>query len=229
MRFRAYLFDVQGTLLDFFTPVRAAIQGYLDDHSVTGVDPSEFTRAWRSDYFQRVTGLTQSVGAWHRVQDEYTAGFRELCRRRGIPEPGSAAAAVASAWQRLQPWPDVPDGLARLRATAITATLSNTDMSTMVTMVKDLRIGMDAIFTAELFGAFKPDPVVYRRALQYLGVRPHEAAMVACHPYDLEAAGELGLATVFVRRPHEYGDPALAHDVPPDTVSQYVHAIGEIE
>lgn len=230
MRFRAYLFDVQGTLLDFFTPVCAAVRRHLDNHPATGADPAEFTRAWRSDYFARAAGLPQSVSDWRRVQDEYTAGFIELCRRRGIPEPDpAAAAAVASAWQHLQPWPDVPGGLVRLRATAIAATLSNTNMSTMVTLFKDLRIGMDAIFTAEMFGAFKPDPVVYRRALQYLGVRPAETAMAACHPYDLGAAGELGLATVFVRRPQEYGDPALAHDVPPDTVTQYVHAIGEIE
>lgn len=70
---------------------------------------------------------------------------------------------------------------------------------------------------------------MYRRALQYLGVHPDEAAMVACHAYDLEAAGALGLATVFVRRPHEYGDPALAHDVAPGSVSQYVRGIDEIE
>lgn len=86
-----------------------------------------------------------------------------------------------------------------------------------------------AIFTAEMCGAFKPDPRVYRRALAYLGVRPEEAAMVASHPYDLEAADSLGLGTIFVSRPLEYGDPALAHEMAAERVTQYVRAIGEIE
>jgi 2-haloacid dehalogenase len=102
-------------------------------------------------------------------------------------------------------------------------------MSTAIALFKKLGIGTDAIFTAEMCGAFKPDPRVYRRALTYLGVRPDEAAMVASHPYDLEAAGSLGLGTIFVSRPLEYGDPALAHDVAAGTVTQYVHGIGEID
>ena len=88
---------------------------------------------------------------------------------------------------------------------------------------------MDAIFTAELVGSFKPDPAVYQRALRYLGVGPDDAAMVACHPYDLEAADSLGLGTIFVSRPLEYGDPALAHGMAIESVSQYVRSIGEID
>ena len=117
----------------------------------------------------------------------------------------------------------------RVREKAVTATLSNTDMSTSITLFKGLGIGMDAMFTAEMFGAFKPEPRVYLRALAYLGVRPEEAAMVASHPYDLEAAASLGLGTIFVSRPLEYGDPALAHEIAAGSVTQYVRAIGEID
>jgi 2-haloacid dehalogenase len=102
-------------------------------------------------------------------------------------------------------------------------------MNTAISLFKDLAIDMDAIFTAEMFGAFKPDPDVYRRALQYLQLRPGEAAMVASHPYDLKAAGSLGLGTIFVNRPLEYGNPALAHEMAVDSVSQHVRAIGDIE
>ena len=101
-------------------------------------------------------------------------------------------------------------------------------MSTAISLFKGHAIDMDAIFTAEIFEAFKPDPSVYRRALRYLGVQPQEAAMVASHPYDLEAAGAVGMGTVFVRRPLEYGDPVLAHEMPADSVGQRVRSIGEI-
>ncbi|MEI6252403.1 MAG: haloacid dehalogenase type II, partial [Mycobacteriaceae bacterium] len=54
MRFRAYLFDVQGTLLDFFNPVSTAVGRYLQVNDITDVDAAEFTRAWRENYFHRV-------------------------------------------------------------------------------------------------------------------------------------------------------------------------------
>lgn len=230
MRFNAYLFDVQGTLMDFFSPVRTAVARYLDDTGVDRVDAGEFTRDWRQNYFHRLAGIAPEPGNWRRVQDHYEAGFVDTCARYGLPEPDSAAARrVAGSWQRLEPWPDVRGGIARVREDAVAAVLSNTDMSTAIWLFKRLAIDMDAIFTAELFEAFKPDPSVYLRALRYLGVRPGEAAMVASHPYDLYAAGSVGMGTVFVSRPLEYGDAALAHEMPDDAVTQHVRSIAEIE
>jgi 2-haloacid dehalogenase len=229
VRFRAYLFDVQGTLLDFFGPVSRAVKDFLDANQITTVDPGEFTRDWRTNYFHRVRTLSQSVDQWHPVQREYAAGFGEVCVSHGLAEPTWAAAeSVASSWQRLEPWPDVRAGMARLRRDALTATLSNTDMSTMVSLFKNLAIDIDAVFTAELVGAFKPDPRTYLRAVRYLGVQPHETAMVACHPYDLNAAASLGLGTVFLSRPHEYGDPPFAHEMAAGSVDQVVRAVGDI-
>jgi len=230
VRFRAYLFDVQGTLLNFFNPVSTAVGDYLNAHGITDVDATEFTRNWRENYFQRVRSIQQSIDQWRPVQAEYQAGFLDVCAHYRLPAPDHAvAAAVAASWQLLEPWPDVRAGIARIREEAMTAALSNTDMSTAIALFKRTGIGMDAIFTAEIFGAFKPDPRVYLGALDYLGVRPQEAAMVASHPYDLEAADSLGLGTIFVSRPLEYGDPALAHEMAAGSVTQYVRGIGEID
>ena len=230
MRFRAYLFDVQGTLLDFFNPVSTAVGHYLTAHGIADVDAAEFTRSWRENYFQRVRSIPQSIDHWRSVQSEYQAGFLDGCVHYGLPAPDHAAsAAVAASWQLLEPWPDVRAGMARIREKAMTAALSNTDMSTAIALFRRTGIGMDAIFTAELFGAFKPDPRVYLGALDYLGVLPQEAAMVASHPYDLEAANSLGMGTIFVSRPLEYGDPEFAHAMAAGSVTQYVHAIGDID
>lgn len=230
MRFRAYLFDVQGTLLDFFRPVTDAVTEFLDSQQITTFDPADFTRAWREDYFRRVRSIPQTVEDWRRVQDLYAAGFADVCVGYGLDRPSAGDTELAAAgWQRLEPWPDVRAGMARLRGRAITATLSNTDMSTMISLFKRLAIDMDAIFTAEMIGAFKPAPTTYLRALQYLGVAPREAAMVAAHPYDLEAAKALGMGTVFLHRPFEYGDPRLAHDMAPEQVDQYVDSVADIE
>jgi len=85
----------------------------------------------------------------------------------------------------------------------------------MVQLFKTEQLEWDAVLTAELFGAFKPEPLVYERTCRYLGVEPGKAAMVASHPYDLRAAREVGLNTIFVYRPLEFGrleDAVDEHD-----------------
>jgi 2-haloacid dehalogenase len=229
MRYRAYLFDVQGTLLDFFNPVRTAVDGYL---RTVGADPDRaaaITRLWRSDYFERCTRLTQSADHWNPVQDQYIDGFIDVCARSDIPVPDrDVATEVASSWQNLVPWADTRAGLATVRSGAVIAALSNTDMRTVVQMFKRLRIDWDAVLSAEIFGHFKPEPTVYRRALRYLGVEPPQAAMVASHPYDLRAAAALGLGTVFVYRPDEYGSTEFAHQDNGAEFDQRVTSIADI-
>ena len=229
MRFDAYLFDVQGTLLDFYTPVSSAVAGHLGEVGRLDVDPGDFTRAWRKDYFSRVSTLDQRSGAWQKVQGQYEAGFAAVAASYDLPAPDAVTAArVAASWQRLIPWPDVRDGLAAVRSGALTATLSNTDMATVIGLAKQLDLRFDAYFTAELFRRFKPDPQVYLGALDFLGVVPERAALVASHPYDLDAAAALGLGTVFVTRPDEYGDPTLAHTAEVGRYTQVVAEIGEV-
>src|SRR5699024_12345966 len=76
------------------------------------------------------------------------------------------------------------------------------------------RLPWDAILGAELAGASKPDPAAYLNTADVLGLEPSQVAMVAAHNGDLVAAGNLGLRTVFVRRPTEHG-PGQTSDLEP--------------
>ena len=96
MRFRAYLFDVQGTLLDFFNPVNSAVGHYFTAHGIEHVDAAEFTRSWREDYFQRLRSIPQSLDKWRPVQSEYLAGFSDVCLRYGLPAPDHAVFEAAA-------------------------------------------------------------------------------------------------------------------------------------
>jgi len=229
MQYRAYLFDVQGTLLDFYTPVRAAVAHHLRS---IGRDPAaadDLTRAWRTDYFQRVSRLTQSVEQWSKVQDEYVAGLRDVFAANDIEvPPDDDVRRIAASWTQLVPWPDTAAGLARIRSDAVIGCLSNTDMRTMIRLFKRLGIDWDVVLTAEVFGAFKPDARVYGRAVRYLGFAPSDVAMVASHPYDLHAAAAVGLGTVFLHRPDEYGDPGLAHMADEGEFGQHVESVSDI-
>jgi 2-haloacid dehalogenase len=70
------------------------------------------------------------------------------------------------------------------------------------------KLPWDAIFSAEFFGQYKPDLVVYQKAAAYLGFEADEVMLVAAHPGDLDAAKKAGLRTAYVARPMEYGSLA---------------------
>jgi 2-haloacid dehalogenase len=88
-------------------------------------------------------------------------------------------------------------------------------METVVGVVKYAALPFDAVLTAELAKSYKPAPAVYQLAVDYLGFKPDEILMVACHKYDLKGARAAGLRTAFVQRPLEFG-PAVKADTAPE-------------
>ena len=92
------------------------------------------------------------------------------------------------AWHRLDPWPDVLPGMARLRAKFPLAALSNGNVALIVNMARRAGIRWDAILGAEVARAYKPMAQAYLSAAEMLGLAPADVALVAAHNDDLKAA-----------------------------------------
>ena len=114
--------------------------------------------------------------------------------------PERERAALVRAWHELDPWPDVVEGLTRLKAKHIVAPCSNAHIALSVNLAKYAALPWDAILGAELARAYKPQPEVYLRSVEALGLRPHEVCMVAAHNGDLRAAQR-------ARAPYRLGHP----------------------
>jgi 2-haloacid dehalogenase len=120
-------------------------------------------------------------------------------------------------WHRLNPWPEVVEGLNRLKRRYILATLSNGNVSLMVNLAKHAQLPWDVILGAEIAHHYKPQPGAYLNAVEMLDLQPQQCMMVAAHNGDLVAASGCGLRTAFVARPNEYGpdqtkDQKAEHD-----------------
>ncbi|WP_158893355.1 haloacid dehalogenase type II [Amycolatopsis anabasis] len=202
---RALLFDVQGTATDFHSTVCGEARR-ISDGRCPGVDWANFVDRWRAAYYTALTAAGTGREHWISVHSVYRKALDRLLEDERITVFSEAEREeLALAWQRLVPWPDTVEGLTRLKKRYTLATLSNADVSAVVNLSKRAGLPWDAIFTAEMAGAFKPDPAAYRMAATYLGLAPEEIMMVACHKYDLRAAASLGLRTAFVARPLEFG------------------------
>ena len=201
---KALLFDVQGTATDFHSTVCEQARR-ISAGRYPEADWPEVVRRWRAGYFAALDGAERRGAGWVSVHSVYRRALDAVLDEHGITLSGAERDELTLAWQRLEPWPDAVPGLTRLRTAYTLATLSNADVSAVIGICKRARLPFDAIFAAEMAGAFKPDPAVYRMAATYLGLDAGAIMMVASHKYDLRAAAGLGFRTAFVARPLEFG------------------------
>jgi 2-haloacid dehalogenase len=199
---RALVFDVFGTLVDW----RAGVAAAFASAGVGGAPAEELADDWRSRYAPALADVNRGARSWSTLDDVHLATLDEMLHARGIEGVDEAVRAdLVQAWHRLDPWPDVRDGLERLRRTHVTATLSNGHVALLVDLARHGDLRFDAILSAELAGSYKPAPQAYRTAARLLGVAPHELMLVAAHPSDLAGARAAGLRTAFLDRPAEHG------------------------
>lgn len=202
---KALVFDVQGTATDFRSTI-AEEAGRLAAGRGQETDWGRFVDEWRGRYRPALDQVLSGARRWTPVDCIYREALNQLLEEKGLTFFSELERSELNfAWQQIRPWPDVVEGLTRLRKKYKLATLSNADVSAVINISRSGGLCWDAIFAAEMAGTFKPDPRTYRLALKYLGLEPGEVMMVACHKYDLRAAGELGMCTGFVARPLEFG------------------------
>jgi 2-haloacid dehalogenase len=215
---RAILFDLQGTCTDFFTAVVEAARR-IDQGRHPDANWDVFIRGWRATYMRTLGNdeAGRAAPAWRSVRGVYREALDTLLaehRIDGLDEDDRAALTLA--WEEQPPWPDVVPGLARLRRQCTLGTLSNADTAAVISTVRAGGLPFDVLFSAQMFQTFKPDPRVYSYAADWLSLAPEEILLVACHHYDLRAAGQLGFQTAFIPRPLEFG-PNGNPDITPDS------------
>lgn len=213
---KAIAFDVQGTCVDFYQPILRAGAAINRAKELT-IDWAALSTEWRDLYRASLDEVIGGKRPWVRVDRIYRDALDTLLERRSLADSFSRSERdeLNQLWTQLDPWPDSVEGLVRLRKKYTTSTLSNAGMAAVVAVAKHACLPFDAILTAELARSYKPAPAVYQLAVDYLGYRPEQILMVACHKYDLRAANAFGMRTAFVARPLEFG-PEAEPDIAPE-------------
>ena len=95
------------------------------------------------------------------------------------------------AYLTLEAYPEVADVLRRLRAAGLKlAILSNGEPAMLAAAVDNAGIGalLDAVLSVEEVGVYKPDPRVYRLAVDRLAVRADQIAFQSSNAWDVHGA-----------------------------------------
>jgi 2-haloacid dehalogenase len=211
---KALVFDVFGTVVDWRTCVMNEARD-LAGRQGSRVAWGEFADAWRRQgYLAPIGEIVAGRRPYCDVEQLLDATLEELLVLHGIALDRSEVERLARVWRRLEPWPEVPEGLERLRRDYVIAPLSNGSFALLTEMAKRADLRWDCVISTELFETYKPDPRTYLGAARLLDVAPSELMLVAAHTADLRAAAGCGLRTAYVPRPLEWGPDAPAPDEP---------------
>lgn len=206
------LFDVFGTLVDWHGSIAREVHGVFGARGVA-VDGAAFATAWRAQYQPAMEEVRSGRIPFSKLDALHRRNLDVVLKDFGLDDVDEATRMQLNlAWHRLDAWPDVTPGLARLRTRFRLAPCSNGNISLMADLARRNGWHWDAITGAELARDYKPKPIVYQCAADAFDCAPHEVMMVAAHCSDLAAAAAAGLRTAFIARPDEHG-PGIGETV----------------
>ncbi len=210
---KALTFDVFGTVVDWRRSVAREAAAALDPLGFS-LNWNAFALAWRARYQPAMERVRSGGRGFVKLDVLHRENLLEVLEQFGVAGlPDAAIDDLNRAWHRLDPWPDVLPGMARLRAAYPLAALSNGNVALIVNMARRAGIRWDAILGAEVARAYKPMPEAYLSAADMLGLVPAEVALVAAHNDDLKAAAAAGLRTIFVARRTEMANEGQTKDL----------------
>lgn len=198
MSAKALIFDVFGTCVDWRSSIARAVGAALPS-----VDALAFADAWRGEYDPAMARVRDGARGYVPLDDLHLENLAIVAARFAVAP--SDPVALARAWERLDPWPDVVPALTALRQSYLIAPCSNGSIALMAHLARYAQLPWDCILGAEIAGDYKPKPAVYLASCAALRLAPSEVMMVAAHNGDLHAARAAGLQTAFIPRPAEYG------------------------
>jgi 2-haloacid dehalogenase len=191
---QACVFDAYGTLFDFASAARSC-------QDVLGEAIDNLTALWRDKQLQ-YTWLRAVQGRhadfWQVTCDALDFALETLA----LDKPGLRD-RLMNLYLTLEPFPEVPDVLQRLKASGLrTAILSNGSPMMLDAVVRASRLNtlIDAVLSVEAVGVYKPHPRVYQLAVDRLGIPAAAIAFQSSNAWDAYAASTFGMQVVWCNR-----------------------------
>jgi putative hydrolase of the HAD superfamily len=207
MKYRAVIFDLFGTLVDNFS-LREQQDILARMASILSAPADEFMRLWFGIFNERATGLFGSL----------EGNIEHICRKLGISAKApqiQQAARIRYDFTRhaLRPRPDAVSVLSRLKSQGYKTALISDCSAETPTAWKDTPLAplVDVAMLSCLVGLKKPDPRIYQKAAQQLGVEPQTCLYVGDGSSgELTGAAQVGMHPVLLNLPENNPD---AHQI----------------
>ena len=193
MEIGAVVFDAYGTLFDIdaLAPHCERLwPGY----------GSTLVNLWRTKQLQ-YSWLRSLMSSYADFDAVTTDALIHACKTYGLPCDAGRVQTLLGAFHSLQTFPEVPAVLKALRGRR-RAILSNGSPTTLETTVRNsgLQSEIDLILSVDSVKVYKPDPRVYRLAVDALALDKERIAFVSSNSWDACGAKRFGFRVFWVNR-----------------------------
>lgn len=213
---RACVFDAYGTLFDIHSPT-ARIAGELADKARSLSD------LWRQKQLQ-YTWLRSLMRA-HVDFWQVTGDALDFALAAHAVDDPALRDRLMRLYLTLDAYADARPTLETLRAAGrTTAILSNGSPAMLSAAVEHAGLAphLDAVLSIEEVGVYKPDPSVYRLAVERLQVPAEAICFVSANAWDAAGAAHFGFQVVHLNR---FGQPP---ERLPGTVREVVRELADL-
>jgi 2-haloacid dehalogenase len=187
---QACVFDAYGTLFDFASAARKVLG-----------DDTSFITLWRDKQLQ----YTWLRAAQERYADflQVTGDALDFALETTRSKKSDVRDQLMSLFVTLDPFPEVPNVLRKLKTAGIRAAiLSNGSPAMLDSVVKAAKLEplLDAVLSVEEVGVYKPHPKVYQLAVDRLAIPASAITYVSTNAWDAYAASAFGMQVVWCNR-----------------------------
>ena len=170
---KALVFDVFGTVVDWRTSCIRELTSFGNARGITRVDWEQFADDWRGLYQPSMEAVRSGQRAFTILDTLHRESLQTLLRKYEVPLLDQHEIEhLVTIWHRLTPWPDVVDGLYRLKRRFIIGTLSNGNVGLMTRLARHGGLPWDVILGAEVARQTGRDPAFYERLITFVRDRP---------------------------------------------------------
>lgn len=193
------MFDQYGTVVDMQGGLVAVATPFLASKGWKG-KPDSFVTWWRRTHFEN----SMIDALLHREHTPYREiGHRAVAHvmdRAGIAYTMDEVRYLVGEIERLKPFPEVPEALARLGTRYKLVVLSNGDPDMLEAAKEHHRVPFDRVISVAEASSFKPHVATYTKAAELVGVPIDQVLFVANHAFDCIGAKSAGMRTAFIDR-----------------------------
>ena len=207
------MFDQYGTVVDMQGGLTAIATPFLKAKGWTG-SPNSFVTWWRRTHFENsmIDALLHKEHTPYREIGHRAVAF--VMDRAGIAYTPEDVRYLVGEIEKLRPFPEVPEALARLRTRYKLVVLSNGDPDMLETAKRYHEVPFDQVISVAEAGSFKPHVATYTKAAELAGVAMDQVLFVANHAFDCIGAKAAGMRTAFIdRRSRPFGDTPHQPDI----------------
>lgn len=197
-RTKACVFDAYGTLFDLASAAMAATDEFSENMGTKTTQLSQIWRTKQIEYSWIRTMMGEHKDFWQVTGDALDFAMEHL-------ELDSEALRdrLMELYFTLDAFPEVYEVLSQLKQAGLkTAILSNGSPEMLQGAIGHSNITdlLDEVYSIEQIGIYKPDPRVYRIAVDGLGLAPENICFVSANGWDVAGGANLGLSVIWVNR-----------------------------